>query len=212
MRFIVFGGSAVLIAIAFYIVFSRNMTAANLTAYAYFYDKGYIGLGNTFSENLAILARLLSFLIEFWQPYDQILNYIFLGRTPGIAYALQLSVAVVFFSVIAVAFVFCAVRSTFIAISLASTFALIIVLNAVHILPIVVPRYLFFAAPLLYLVLGVGLGRRLSPDYVELFSKNRTWNTLVFDCVDCDYLRNRKRTFRNLEKGRYLIVALENSH
>ena len=157
VRFIVFGGSAVLIAIAFYIVFSRNMTAANLTAYAYFYDKGYIGLGNTFSENLAILARLLSFLIEFWQPYDQILNHIFLGRTPGIAYALQLSVAVVFFSVIAVAFVFCAVRSPFIAISLASTLALIIVLNAAHILPIVVPRYLFFAAPLLYLVLGVGL-------------------------------------------------------
>ena len=156
-RFILFGGAAVLSAIAFYIIFSRHMTAMNLTAYSDFYYKSRIGPGATFSENLAVLGRLLSFLIEFWQPYNHILDHIFLEQLPGFANTLEILVATAFLAIIAAAIVFCALRSAFIAISLLCILALIVVLNAASILPIVVPRYLFFVAPLLYLVVGIGL-------------------------------------------------------
>ena len=162
--FVVFGGGSLLIAIAFYFIFSRSMTSLLMAAYSDVFKDPYIGPGATYSENFAILVRFAKFLIIFWTPENVLAHLAQFGSPVKSATTFGLLVFIL------VAFVFCAIRSSYVAISFCGAIALTIILNAANVVTIIFPRYLFFLAPLLYLVIGLGvveayqrIVRRFSP-------------------------------------------------
>jgi len=146
--FALWGGGAILAAAGFYFLLSRHATSITMAAYPVVFHGFHLGPANSPSDNIALLRTFLSFLAGFWTPTGELPKFVFGDiRIGGTVFVLTMITA---------CFVFCATRNPFIAVSFCGVIAATLLLNALNLVTISVPRYLFYISPFLYLVVAFG--------------------------------------------------------